>query len=88
MAWVVAVLALSSPSRRGSAPGGRRAQLAELTAQYWQLKYDHGELKAKVAPAPAGAAPTRSRRSCRCRRSRGREGRGPEAAPVLTARGF
>ena len=25
-------------------------QLAQLTEMYWQLKYDHGELKAKVDP--------------------------------------
>ncbi len=26
-------------------------QLAQITEMYWQLKFDHGELKAKVAPA-------------------------------------
>jgi len=26
-------------------------QLAQLTEMYWQLKFDHGELKARVAPA-------------------------------------
>lgn len=31
-------------------------QLAEVTQMYWQLKFDHGELKAKVDPA-APAAP-------------------------------
>jgi hypothetical protein len=31
-------------------------KLAILEEQYWQLKFEHGELKAKVAP-PAPAAP-------------------------------
>jgi hypothetical protein len=26
-------------------------QLAHVTEMYWQLKFDHGELKAKVDPA-------------------------------------
>ena len=33
-------------------------QLAELTQMYWQLKFDHGELKAKVdPPEPRAAVP-------------------------------
>jgi hypothetical protein len=31
-------------------------QLARLTEMYWQLKYDHGELKAAVTP-PEPAPP-------------------------------
>ena len=31
-------------------------QLARLTEMYWQLKYEHGELKATVAP-PAEPPP-------------------------------
>jgi hypothetical protein len=32
--------------------------VAQLTEMYWQLKFDHGELKAKVDPAvPAQPAP-------------------------------
>ena len=31
-------------------------QLAQITEMYWQLKFDHGELKAKVDP-PTPAAP-------------------------------
>jgi len=27
-------------------------QLAHVTEMYWQLKFDHGELKAKVDPVP------------------------------------
>ncbi len=26
-------------------------QLAQMTEMYWQLKFDHGELKAKVDPS-------------------------------------
>lgn len=29
-------------------------RLAELTAMYWELKYDHGELKAEVKGSPGG----------------------------------
>lgn len=33
-------------------------QLAQMTEMYWQLKFDHGELKAKVDPAaPVAAKP-------------------------------
>ena len=33
-------------------------QLAQITEMYWQLKFDHGELKAKVDPsAPAAPKP-------------------------------
>ena len=33
-------------------------QLADVTHMYWQLKFDQGELKARVDPqAPRGAAP-------------------------------
>ena len=33
-------------------------QLALITEMYWQLKFDHGELKAKVdPPAPVAPAP-------------------------------
>jgi hypothetical protein len=37
---------------------GTARKLAQVTEMYWQLKYDHGELKAKVDPAvPAPAQP-------------------------------
>jgi hypothetical protein len=39
--WVLALAALASARR-----ANRR--LTELTDQYWQLKYEHGELKARV----------------------------------------
>jgi hypothetical protein len=50
-ALVVAVAALAHARRTAR-------QLAQVTEMYWQLKFDHGELKAKVDPAvPAAPAP-------------------------------
>lgn len=46
--WVLAFAALAT-ARRVS------RRLAQLSEQYWQLKYEHGELKARVraiAPTP------------------------------------
>lgn len=46
--WLLAFAALAT-ARRVS------RRLAQLSEQYWQLKYDHGELKARVraiAPTP------------------------------------
>jgi hypothetical protein len=48
-ALVIALAALAYARRTGR-------QLAQMTEMYWQLKFDHGELKAKVAP-PEPAAP-------------------------------
>jgi hypothetical protein len=33
-------------------------QVKQLSEMYWQLKYDHGELRSQVAPPPVEAAPT------------------------------
>ncbi len=44
-ALLVAVIALALVRRQGR-------QLARLTEMYWQLKYEHGELRATVLPAP------------------------------------
>ncbi len=55
--WSVAVTALLVAfAALGSARRSAR-QLAQITEMYWQLKFDHGELKAKVAP-PAPVQPT------------------------------
>lgn len=43
-ALVVAVVAYAQ-SRRNA------RQLSQVTEMYWQLKFDHGELKAKLDPA-------------------------------------
>ena len=44
-ALLVAVTALVQARRTAR-------QLAQMTEMYWQLKFDHGELKAKVDPPP------------------------------------
>jgi hypothetical protein len=49
VALVVAVAAYAQSRRTAR-------QLAQITEMYWQLKFDHGELKAKVDP-PAPVAP-------------------------------
>lgn len=49
VALVVAVTAFAQARRTAR-------QLAQITEMYWQLKFDHGELKAKVDP-PAPVAP-------------------------------
>lgn len=49
VALLVAVVAYAQARRTAR-------QLAQMTEMYWQLKFDHGELKAKVDP-PAPAAP-------------------------------
>jgi hypothetical protein len=51
-ALVVAVAALMHSRRTAR-------QLAEVTQMYWQLKFDHGELKARVAPPPPTAPQAR-----------------------------
>ncbi len=43
-ALVIAVVAFVQARRTAR-------QLAQITEMYWQLKFDHGELKAKVDPA-------------------------------------
>ena len=48
-ALLVAVAALMHSRRTAR-------RLADLTEMYWQLKFDHGELKARVDP-PVAAAP-------------------------------
>lgn len=55
--WIVAVIALVvAVAALGYARHTAR-QLAQITEMYWQLKFDHGELKAKVDP-PSPQAPT------------------------------
>lgn len=44
-ALVIAVIAFAHARRTAR-------KLAMLEEQYWQLKFDHGELKAKVDPSP------------------------------------
>ena len=54
--WIVAASALLIAV--GALFSARRTarQLAQMTEMYWQLKFDHGELKAKLDP-PVPAQP-------------------------------
>ena len=54
--WVVAVSALVVALAALVHARRTARQLAQVTEMYWQLKFDHGELKAKLDP-PAPAAP-------------------------------
>jgi hypothetical protein len=56
--WFVAVSALVVALAAWMHARRTARQLAQVTEMYWQLKFDHGELKAKVAPpAPVQPAP-------------------------------
>jgi hypothetical protein len=56
--WIVAVSALVVALAALMHARRTARQLAQLTEMYWQLKFDHGELKAKLDPAaPAPPAP-------------------------------
>jgi len=54
--WIVAVIALVVALAALAHARRTARQLAQVTEMYWQLKFDHGELKAKVDP-PTPAAP-------------------------------
>jgi hypothetical protein len=54
--WIVAVPALIVALAAWLQARRTARQLAQVTEMYWQLKFDHGELKAKVDP-PAPVAP-------------------------------
>ena len=52
VALIIALVALGLVRRQGR-------RLAELTDMYWQLRYDHGELKSAVhPPSPEPPPPT------------------------------
>ena len=56
--WIVALLALGVAVAALAHARRTAHQLAHMTELYWQLKFDHGELKAKVtAPAPSQPEP-------------------------------
>ena len=56
VALAVAALAVAALAFAQSRRTAR--QLAQMTEMYWQLKFDHGELKAKVDPsAPVAPKP-------------------------------
>jgi len=55
--WIVSLLALLVALAALAQARRTARQLAQITEMYWQLKFDHGELKAKVDP-PVPVAPT------------------------------
>jgi methionine salvage enolase-phosphatase E1 len=57
--WMVALAALAIALAAWVHARRTARQLRDLTQMFWQLKFDHGELKARVDPAaaPAAAAP-------------------------------
>jgi hypothetical protein len=56
--WIVAALALAIAVAALLYAQGLARKLAHVTEMYWQLKFDHGELKAKLdPPAPVQPAP-------------------------------
>ena len=51
---IVAMVALAVAALAFAQSRRTARQLAQITEMYWQLKFDHGELKAKLDPtAPA-----------------------------------
>jgi hypothetical protein len=56
--WIVAALALAVAVAALLYARGLARKLAQVTEMYWQLKFDHGELKAKLdPPVPVQPAP-------------------------------
>jgi hypothetical protein len=56
--WIVAVVALAVAVAAYVQSRRTARQLAQITEMYWQLKFDHGELKARVDPsAPVAPKP-------------------------------
>lgn len=58
--WIVTVAALLLAAAGWVAARRAARQVRDLTQMYWQLKFEHGELKARVDRAlPDPAAPPR-----------------------------
>lgn len=56
--WIVAMAALAVAVVAYAQARRTARQLAQITEMYWQLKFDHGELKARVDPsAPPAPKP-------------------------------
>jgi len=53
--WLVALSALVVAVAALAYARHTAQKLAHLTEMYWQLKFDHGELKAKVDPSKPAA---------------------------------
>ncbi len=59
--WIVSALALVVAGAGWAAASRAAGAARQVTEMYWQLKFDHGELKARVdAIAPMPGAPPRS----------------------------
>ena len=66
--WMLAIAALLVAVVAFAHSRRTARQLAQITEMYWQLKFDHGELKAKVGSADARRNPSRPadvRAACR-----------------------
>jgi hypothetical protein len=50
MTLAIAIVALAMALLAFALVRRQTRKLAELTDMYWQLRYDHGELKSMVAP--------------------------------------
>jgi hypothetical protein len=55
--WIVAVSALAVALAALMHARRTARQLAQVTEMCWQLKFDHGELKAKLDPAAPVSPP-------------------------------
>ena len=51
--WIVAIASLLTAVAAVAHSRRTARKLAQLTEMYWQLKFDHGELKARLDPIPA-----------------------------------
>lgn len=56
-AWILAAAALVIATIAFAHSRRMARKLAILEEQYWQLKFDHGELKAKMDPAGPESKP-------------------------------
>jgi hypothetical protein len=54
--WIIAISSLLVAVVAFAHSRRTARQLAQITEMYWQLKFDHGELKAKVDPPPPAKA--------------------------------
>lgn len=59
--WIVSAVALVIAGAAWAAAGRAARAARQVTEMYWQLKFDHGELKTRVdaiAPRPGAEPPT------------------------------
>ena len=58
--WMVSLAALLVAVAAWAHSRRTARQLAEVTQMYWALKFEHGELKARVDPAEPPAPPAKA----------------------------